>query len=155
MAEMLMASVSVAVAEAAHGPERLRGNSPAPVARRREVADGCPLTPTELRCMALVAVGFTRQETARVLGIRATTLRQHLHNGRRRLGAGTVEQAILEVGLRWLQTPRSGVQHYLDEFDQRLAVVRRRKTGRRRPASPELDDLIQGVVVAEAERARK
>jgi DNA-binding CsgD family transcriptional regulator len=142
---------SVAVAVAAHRPERRGASSPAPVARRREVADGCPLTPTELRCMALIAVGFTRQETAGVLGIRITTLRQHLHNGRRRLGAGTVEQAILEVALRWVQTPRSGIQHYLDEFDQRLGAVRQRKTGQRQPAYPELDDLIHGVLAAEAD----
>lgn len=109
---------------------------------------GCPLTPAQFKCMALVACGFTRREVAELLGCRYSTVRQHLVQGRLRLGANTVEQAIVEVALRWLQTPRSGQQHYMDNFDRHLAeILARANRPVRVPSNGPLNDLIQDALV--------
>lgn len=113
---------------------------------RSHPVEGCPLSRQQFRSLALVACGYTREEVCEVLGLALSTVRTHLHVARVKLRAETVEQAIVEVAVRWLQTPRRGVQHYLDEFDQRLGVVTARADrGRRQPYYPDLDDLVQGV----------
>jgi len=96
--------------------------------------------------LALVACGFTRKEAREVLGISQSTQRVHMAAARARLRCGTIENAIVEVGLRWLHTPWNGRQAYLDDFDHKLAAARARRTrDARNPTYPDLDDLIKGV----------
>jgi DNA-binding CsgD family transcriptional regulator len=52
------------------------------------------LTPREWECLRLTAQGFREREVASLTGIRATTVRFHLDNVAKKLGASTRTQAV-------------------------------------------------------------
>lgn len=56
--------------------------------------DLSPLTTRESECLAWVAQGKTDQETARILGISARTVRFHIDNAKKKLGVATRIQAV-------------------------------------------------------------
>ena len=75
-------------------------------------------------------------------------MRSHSHAARQKLDVHTTAALAAQVAVRWMHTTRSGTQHYLDEFERRLGVVRARQRLRARPdrrnlTHPDLDDQIK------------
>jgi DNA-binding CsgD family transcriptional regulator len=66
--------------------------------RFRELLDAklgtSPLTARESECLAWAAHGKTDQETGRILGISARTVRFHIDNAKKKLGVATRIQAV-------------------------------------------------------------
>lgn len=108
----------------------------------------------QFQIAALLSLGYTRVEIGELLGVQATTIRTHVHVACHKLGVNTAAALASEVAVRWLRTPRSGRQHYVDEFDRRLTLVlarrdARERRDRRNPRHPELDDLIKLILMNE------
>ena len=61
-----------------------------------------PLSPREVQCLSWAARGKTMWEIAQILGIGQTSVKTHMDNARRRLGAATIIQAVLEAWKRGL-----------------------------------------------------
>jgi LuxR family quorum sensing-dependent transcriptional regulator len=61
-----------------------------------------PLTRRERDCLAFVADGHTDVEVADLLGISEPTVRFHLNNARRKLGAVNRAQAVARFAIRGL-----------------------------------------------------
>lgn len=73
-----------------------------PVGSNRS-ADSCPLTARELEVIAGLAGGSVYKQIAMQLDVSVSTVRNHLHNAYRKLGAADRTQAVLIAGSRgWL-----------------------------------------------------
>jgi DNA-binding CsgD family transcriptional regulator len=65
--------------------------------------EGCPLTPAELRVVALLMQGLSYEQIAARLGRKTSTIRSQLNSAYRHLGVRTSYQAVLEcVRAGWL-----------------------------------------------------
>lgn len=68
-------------------------------------AQGKRLTPRELECLSLLAVGKTLDEVAEILGLSYSTVRFHLHNAERKLGTARRAHAIAKAAFLGLLGP--------------------------------------------------
>lgn len=60
------------------------------------------LSPRELECMRWVAAGKTDLDIAAIMGLSGTTIKSHIDNARRKLGAQTRPQAVARLALSGL-----------------------------------------------------
>lgn len=88
------------------GPQELRGllyEQPSASNGRRRHVDPCPLSGRELEIVKQLAKGSVYKEIARELELSVSTVRSHLHNSYRKLGAADRAQAVLIATERgWL-----------------------------------------------------
>lgn len=55
-----------------------------------------PLSPNQVQCLDLYGRGFTYNEISEVTGMSWHTVKNHLHQARKRLGTHTTAQAFIE-----------------------------------------------------------
>jgi len=88
------------------GPGELRGllyEQPSTSSGRKRHVDPCPLSGRELEIVKQLAKGSVYKEIARNLELSVSTVRTHLHNSYRKLGAADRAQAVLIATERgWL-----------------------------------------------------
>lgn len=92
------------------------------------VSDDCPLTPAELRVLALLMEGLTYEQIAVAVSRSQSTVRTQLHNAYRRLGVTTSYQAVLEcVRSGWLTwgdaDPHQATLMRIEELFRRLVTA--------------------------------
>lgn len=72
------------------------------IAEEEQARADWPLSPREVQCLSWAARGKTMWEIAQILGLAQTSVKTHMDNARRRLGAATIIQAVLEAWKRGL-----------------------------------------------------
>ena len=102
---------------------------------RRRAPPGCRLSERQLQVASLLALGFTQDEIAGLLGIKPTTVRTHMVHARQKLGVHTTAALAAQVAVRWMTRHAPAPSTTWMSFDRRLAVVKARQRRAPRPTS--------------------